>query len=151
MRKLDFFGSVFLVIFSLVSCREAYRLSLGKPRAPGPGLYPFLLGSLLLILSIAYLFKTLRSWRREDEIHLWEGLRWRKVILVLSLLFAYALLLESGGFVLCTFFLLMSLLRWVDRQRWYWVYAGSLGIDMACYVVFKLWLMIQLPRGILGI
>ena len=151
MRKLELFSSVFLVIFSLVACREAYRLSLGKPRAPGPGLYPFILGTLLLILSISYLFKALRAWRREEEIRLWKGLRWGKVILVLSLLFSYALLLESGGFVLCTFLFLVSLLRWVDRQRWYWVYAGSLGIDMACYVIFKLWLMIQLPRGILGI
>jgi len=151
MRKLELIASIFLVIFSVVACREAYRLSLGKLRTPGPGLYPFLLGALLLTLSVFYLFKALRSWRREDEIHLWEGLRWRKVILVLSLLFSYALLLESGGFVLCTLLFLMSLLRWVDRQRWYWVYAGSLGIDMACYVIFKLWLMIQLPRGILGI
>ena len=151
MRKLELFSSVFLVIFSLVACREAYRLSLGKPRAPGPGLYPFILGALLLILSISYLFKALRAWRREEEIRLWKGLRWGKVILVLSLLFSYALLLESGGFVLCTFLFLVFLLRWVDRQRWYWVYAGSLGIDMACYVIFKLWLMIQLPRGILGI
>ena len=151
MRKLELIASIFLVIFSVVACREAYRLFLGQLRAPGPGLYPFLLGALLLTLSVFYLFKALRSWRREDEIHLWEGLRWRKVILVLSLLFSYALLLESGGFVLCTFLFLVSLLRWVDRQRWYWVYAGSLGIDMACYVIFKLWLMIQLPRGILGI
>ena len=150
MRKLELIASLLLIIFSVVACREAYKLSLGRWGAPGPGLYPFLLGALLLTFSVVYLFRALRSWRREEEIHLWEGLRWRKVILVLSLLTAYALLLESVGFVLCTFLFLMVLFRWVDRQRWYWVYAGSLGIDMVCYVVFKLWLMIQLPRGILG-
>src|SRR5674476_487680 len=100
MRKLELIASIFLVIFSVVACRATYRLFLGQLRAPGPGLYPFLLGALLLTLSVFYLFKALRSWRREDEIHLWEWLRWRKVILVLSLLFSYALLLESGGFVL---------------------------------------------------
>jgi len=151
MRKLEFFASIFLVIFSTVACREAYRLSLGKPGVPGPGLFPFLLAALLLVFSVLYLFKALRLWRREQEIHLWRGIRWGKVILVLSLLILYALCLEKGGFLLCTFLFLMSLFQWVDRQRWYWVYIGSIGIAAVCYVIFKTWLMIQLPSGLLGI
>jgi putative tricarboxylic transport membrane protein len=151
MRKLELIASIFLVIFSGVACREAYRLSLGRWGAPGPGLFPFLLSAMLLLLSFLYFLKALRLWRRKKEIHLWKELRWGKVILVFSLLFTYALLLERGGFFLCTFLFLMSLFQWVDRQRWYWVYGGSLGITVACYAIFKLWLMIQLPRGIFGI
>jgi len=151
MRKLELIASIFLVIFSVVACREAHKLPFGRWGVPGPGLYPFLLGALLLAFSIIYLLRSLKSWRREDEVRLWDGLRWKKVILVLALLVAYALLMERVGFVLCTFFFLVVLFRWVDRQRWYWVYAGSLGIDIICYVIFKLWLMIQLPRGILGV
>jgi hypothetical protein len=29
MRRLEFFSSIFLLIFSLLVCREAYKLSLG--------------------------------------------------------------------------------------------------------------------------
>jgi len=151
MRRLEFFGSIFLLIFSLFFCREAYKLSLGPPGTPGPGLVPFLLGAILFVLSSIYFFKTLRALQQEQEIYLWRGLRWGKVILVFATLFAYALFLERGGFLLCTFLLLMSLFQWVDRQRWYWVYSGSLVITLLCYAVFKIWLKIQLPVGFLRI
>ncbi|OGP68723.1 MAG: hypothetical protein A2170_04735 [Deltaproteobacteria bacterium RBG_13_53_10] len=151
MRRLEFFVSLLLVLFSLLVCREAYRLSLGRPAVPGAGLFPFLLGGILVGLSLLYFFKSWNDWRREEEIPLWEGLRWKKVLLVLGALFAYGLLLEKVGFLFCTFLLLMSLFRWVDRQRWYWVYGGALGISVLCYLVFKIWLKIQLPVGFLRI
>jgi hypothetical protein len=151
MRRLEFFVSIFLIVFSFIACREAYKLSLGPPGTPGPGLVPFLLGAILFLLSCLYFFKTLHALRRVQEIHLWRGLRWRKVVLVLAILFSYALFLEKGGFFFCTFLLLMSLFQWVDRQRWYWVYGGSLGITLLFYMVFKIWLKIQLPVGFLRI
>ena len=151
MRRLEFFGSVFLLTVSLIICLEAYKLSLGLAGTPGPGLFPFLLGALLFFLSCLYFFKALRALRRGQEIHLWRGLRLGKVILVVSLLLSYALFLEKGGFLFCTILLLMALFRWVDRQRWYWVYSGSLGITLLCYVVFKIWLKIQLPMGFIRI
>jgi hypothetical protein len=151
MRRLEFFSSIFLLIFSLLVCREAYKLSLGPPGNPGPGLLPFLLGIILFALSCLYFFKTLRALRGGQEIHLWRGLRWGKVIFVLALLFSYSLLMEKGGFLICTFLLLFSLFRWVGRQKWYWVYVGSLGITFLCYAIFKIWLKIQLPAGFLRI
>jgi len=151
MRKLEFCGSILLLLFSLFVCREAYRLSLGPPGTPGPGLFPFLLATILFVLSGFYFFKTLIAWRREQEIYLWKGLRWGKVILVLIVLLSYSLLLEKVGFLICTFLLLVSLFHWVGRQRWYWVYGGSLGITLLCYIIFRIWLKIQLPVGFLRI
>jgi hypothetical protein len=151
MRRLEFFCSIFLLLFSLLVCREAYNLSLGPPGRPGAGLVPFLLGAILFGLSSIYFFKTLRVLRQEEEIYLWRGLRWGKVVLVFALLFSYALLLERGGFLLCTFLFLMSLFQWVDKQKWYWVYGGSLAITLLCHAVFKIWLKIQLPVGFLRI
>jgi hypothetical protein len=152
MRRLEFFVSIFLLIFSIVVCRESYKLSLiGPLRTPGPGLFPFILCVTLFVLSCLYFFKTLMALWRKQEIHLWRGLRWGKVILVLAILFSYVLLLEKGGFLFCTYLLLLSLFQWVDKQRWFWVYGGSLGITFIFYAVFKIWLKIQLPMGFLRI
>lgn len=151
MRRLEFYASIFLMFFSLFASREAYRLSLGSPGTPGPGLVPFLLSAVLFLLTFMYFLKALFAVRREDEIHLWRGLRWKKVVLVLAILFSYAALLEKAGFLICTFLLLMSLLQFVDRQRWYWVYGGSLAITLLFYMVFKTWLKVQLPLGFLRI
>jgi len=147
MRRLEFLSSILLILFSLLACREAYRLSLGRAAVPGPGLFPFLLGAILLGLSVLYFFKAWRDWQRKEEVRLWRGLRWGKVLLVVVALFAYGLLLEKVGFLFFTYALLMSLFRWLDRQKWYWVYGGAFGITLLCYVVFKIWLKIQLPTG----
>ena len=37
MRKLEFYASMLLMLFSLIFCREAYKLSLGIGGTPGPG------------------------------------------------------------------------------------------------------------------
>ncbi len=151
MRRLEFYASIILLCGSLLVCREAYKLSLGPSGIPGPGFVPFVLGALLFLLAGVYLVKTLQLWRREQEIALWQGLRWRKVILVFALLFAYALFLERVGFLLCTLLFLMALFSWVDRQKWYWIYIGSPGITFLFYAIFRLWLKIQLPVGLLRI
>jgi hypothetical protein len=151
MRKSEFYASIFLLIFSLLVCGEAYRLSLGPPGKPGPGFVPFVLSAMLFALSGFYFFNTLKALKRDKEIHLWHGLRWEKTVLVFSLLFAYALLLEKAGFILCTLILLMLLFTLVDRQRWYWIYIGSPGITFLFYAIFKMWLKIQLPVGFLRI
>jgi hypothetical protein len=151
MRKMEFYTSGLLMVFSLVVCLEAYKLSLGTIGKPGPGFNPFLMGAILFLLAVAYFFKTLQLRRREKEIHVWQGLLWGKVVLVFILLFAYALLLESGGFLLCTLLFLVAVFSCVGKQRWYWIYIGSPAITLLFYAVFKIWLNIQLPVGFMGI
>ena len=151
MKKLEFCAGVLFLAFSLFVCWEARKLGIGSYRTPGPGLFPFYLGLLLSALAVFYLLKTWRSGRPGQETHLWQGLRWGKVMLVLSLLLAYALLLETVGFHLCTLLFLVALFSWVDKQRWYWIYLGSPGITFLFYAVFELWLKIQLPPGLLRI
>ena len=65
--------------------------------------------------------------------------------------FAYALLLERGGFLLCTLLFLATIFSYVGKQRWYWIYIGSPAITFLFYAVFKIWLKIQLPVGFMGI
>jgi len=151
MRKMEFYASILLMIFSLLVCREAYQLSFGAIGKPGPGFTPFLTGAMLFVLAVLYVFKTLRLWQREEEIRLWQGLHWGKVILVFILLFAYALLLERGGFLLCTLIFFAVIFAYVGKQRWYWIYIGSPAITFLFYAVFKIWLKIQLPVGFMGL
>jgi hypothetical protein len=42
-RKMSvfFFGNLFWLLFSLITCMESYRLSLGSINQPGPGFFPF--------------------------------------------------------------------------------------------------------------
>ena len=70
--------------------------------------------------------------------------------IILAVLFGYSLFLDTLGFLVSTFILLLMLFRFVGPQKWVVAVGGSALASIASYVVFELWLKTQLPRGILG-
>jgi hypothetical protein len=76
-----------------------------------------------------------------------RGLIWKKSLIVLLALLAYALLLKPLGFSLCTALFIGFLLRAVQPQRWSVVLAGAMGAAVGAYGIFEAWLKAQLPRG----
>jgi hypothetical protein len=70
--------------------------------------------------------------------------------IILAVLFGYSLFLDTLGFLVSTFILLLMLFRFVEPQKWVVAMGGSALASIASYVVFELWLKTQLPRGILG-
>ena len=62
----------------------------------------------------------------------------------------YALVLEWLGFLLSTFGLLVFFFRTLQRQSWLVVVTGSLATSLLSYLVFKTWLGVNLPGGLLG-
>jgi len=65
----------------------------------------------------------------------------------MAALFVYTLVLESAGFVAATFALLVFFFRALERQRWLVAVASSLVTALVTYLVFKVWLNVQLPAG----
>ena len=65
-------------------------------------------------------------------------------------LFAYILLWPILGFLLSTVTLLFFLFRTVEPQPWKVTIGGSLLIPAAFYVLFEMWLKMQLPKGMSG-
>jgi Tripartite tricarboxylate transporter TctB family len=78
----------------------------------------------------------------------WKRFWWdRKVGALLVVLGGYVFLLDSLGYLLSTFLLVLFMLRWIDTQRWA-IALGMAAITSAgSYVVFAIWLSIPLPRG----
>ena len=76
--------------------------------------------------------------------------RWKKLVLILAILFSYALILDKLGHVISTFLLLFFLFRFVEAQRWIVTIVGSLIVSLVSYGVFDKWLKMQLPKGIWG-
>lgn len=59
----------------------------------------------------------------------------------------YALALEPLGFVAATFALLLFFFKALERQRWLVALASSLTTALLTYLVFKVWLNVQLPAA----
>jgi len=110
---------------------------------------PLLSGSLMCIFSIVTFLKALLH-KPEEVKRIWANIQFRKLILVLLTLLAYTLLLEKVGFLICTFFLIFFLLRFVDPQPWLTSLLGGGATSILTYLFFETWLKAQLPRGIFG-
>jgi putative tricarboxylic transport membrane protein len=151
MSKKDFRSSLIWLVFSIGVCIESYRLGMATLRNPGPGLYPFGIGLIMAIISLIVLFSSILGEKgtgsaEEPE----EKVNKRDLILVVILLFLYAVILERLGFVLSTLFFIIFILTIIEKKRWYTAISFAVLATVMIYAVFNLWLDSNLPRGILG-
>lgn len=149
--KKDQKSSLAWLILSLFIGFEVWRkLPVGNRHEPGPGLWPLCAVLLLGGLSIANFLKSMLDKTPEDCVAWYPRQRWRTIVLIMVSLMAYVFLLEWLGFLLCTFLLLVYLFRAAEPQPWVIAIGGSAFISVAAYIVFNLWLKVQLPQGIWG-
>jgi putative tricarboxylic transport membrane protein len=153
MRRYQISSAGFLLLLGAFFCFEARTLAIGRIVQPGPGFFPFWLGLALVILSLALIGKGFHERIEAASVSqgLWKGLRWEKVIFSLGALLLYAFFLESLGYILSTFLLMFFLFRTIEAQRWPVVILGSVITSFVTYILFRLWLQVQLPMGLWGI
>lgn len=146
MMRRDRVAATALLIFGLAAAFEAHRLAIGDPARPGPGFFPFGLGVTLGIVAIGLMLQRAPADGRPRGIPS-EPLRRDKVVLTLLGGLGYALVVESLGFSATTFAFLLFLLTVIEPQRRLTSVVISAVTAAASYVVFKVWLVVQLPVG----
>lgn len=150
----DRVSSSFWLILGLMVMYLSYRLGLGTLTNPGPGFLPFwcgviLAGLSLLVFSRGRVGQTRASRGRDYPLRkLWAGRRWPKGIYVVLALLTYTLTFTHLGFLLSTTVLLIFLFRAIESEKWGVAIGGALLASLISFVVFNLWLDVQLPRGI---
>jgi putative tricarboxylic transport membrane protein len=131
----------------------AFGYSLGDALGPGAGFFPFWLGTLGVVLSLA-LF--VQSWRGRA---IGEGTQallprgdgaWRAAALLAGLV-AAALLLQPLGFRLAMLVFSVGLLLALGVRRPVAIALFALASSFGLFHVFYHWLQVPLPIGLLGI
>ena len=152
MKNRDFFSSLFWLAIGAGVCYGGYDLELGTLHDPGSGFMFFWLGMIMMGLSLSIFVRALREKQETSEIRsIWAGVQWPKIVAVLIALFLYAYTFDILGFIPGTVLLLIFLFKAIEPQRWSIAIFGAVVSSLAAYVVFKLWLGSQLPKGLLGI
>lgn len=152
MGKADQVSSLFWLIFSVAVVYASYRMGLGSLNKPGPGFLPFWAGVILFGLAVLVFIQNKFIQQTKEKIpltELWSGMRWRKPIYILIALFAYELTFTYFGFILTTMVLLIFLFRGIEPTKWVWAITGAVLASVASFVLFGVWLQVQLPRGFL--
>ena len=153
MRKRDLYVVIFWIALGMFISVWAYvKLGIGKLNTPGPGLMPFLLGLLFILLALFAMIRVLRgaeqqNTSKEEKSDQHETV-YKKVILVVVALFAYAILLEPLGFILTTFLTMTLLFRSAGFERWIIAATYSGVVVLITYFLFT-YLGVRFPPGIL--
>lgn len=141
-------ASILWVLLGVYVALHGYHLGLGRLRHPGPGFIFFTAASLLILLGLIDLAGHFKAGKAKKETG--APVRWRKVLFVIVALGAYAFLLNSLGFLLATFLLMIFLFKAVEPMKWWLALAGSACTTLAAMGIFKLLLDVPFPRGPLG-
>jgi putative tricarboxylic transport membrane protein len=150
MKRYDQGSSLFWLLFSIIILVESLRLGVGTLNNPGTGFMSLAASGLLGILSLAlYLQASLK--RKAVEVKpLFSGTLWKRVSIVLIVLFLYARLMPVAGYLISTF-LLMAFLFWVlERKKVWWVLTLSLLTTASTYYLFSVLLNCDFPPCIFG-
>ena len=124
------------------------RYGLGTPDSPGTGFMPFWAGLAIAFFGlIGLIHGTLKARRGISWRPVLKDYSWGKALIVLTALFAYALLLKPLGFFFCTALFIGFLLRVIKPQRWSVVFLVALATAGGAYAIFEVWLQAQLPKG----
>ena len=145
----DFFQGLLWLCIGVGVLFFSSSYSMGTLSEPGPGALPFGLGLVFVLLSLILLFRSWRSKPSEDEKRLAFGSRWRKIFMIILFLALVTFFLESLGYLLSIFLMITLSMLIMEPKRW--VSAVLLGIisSFSSYMLFDVWLKVQLPKGLL--
>jgi len=153
LKKRDIIPALIWIIIGLVVMIVSYQMSLGTLHTPGPGMLPFILGSLLVILSLSISIKSLTLFKKtssgNSEAGIWAEIEFKNILIIVVSLVAYALMLEKIGFLITAFLFLFVLFSVFDSRRWIFALGASLLTVSVTYTLFVLALQVELPSGIL--
>jgi hypothetical protein len=151
MRDTDRVSGLFLFVVGMMTALWSLKYGFGSLSEPGVGFITFFAGTILALLALLLLFSSLRGKTTPAGLRaMWAGLDVKKVPYVLGLLVAYAFLLRPGGFPLCTFILLFLLFRVKGTYGIWTTLWVAFSVTAVSYLVFQVWLQVQLPKGVLG-
>lgn len=152
----DLISSLVCIGFGMIFCIGSVRYGDVRSGIPSAGFFPFVGGIMLIALSLVELISAIAAKNKKDDKSKREQFfpqrnSWKRLLLVVLALFAYALLLEYLGLLITTFLFVIFLTRFIEPQKWITAIAIAFLTSTLSYVLFKLWLKVELPKGIFGV
>ena len=152
MERYDRVISLIWVAIGVLLCVEAWSLGLGKVSEPQTGFMPFVVGLGIIVLAVLLLFESSLALRKNRSLKLsiWSEVNWRRILYMVVLLAGYAVLLRRLGYLIDTFLLMTLLVKSEEGSGWPGAVLSGLLISGISYLIFRVWLLVPFPEGILS-
>ena len=153
-RTMEIVVALVLLALSALVVYDSYRLgSKWGNDGPQSGYFPFYIGLLLGVASLATLVRVfLTQWRRDGKATAPPGLfvEWGQLKLVLSVLLpavVYVLAVQLVGMYVASAVYIMLFMRWLGHYSWVKSAAIGFGVSAAIFVLFEIWFKVPLFKG----
>ncbi len=148
----DRVSSFVWLLLGLVTMYGAVQLGIGTLHEPGSGFLALLAGGFISLVAVGIFLQSFLRWRGTpvNLKAIWAGANWHKSLTVAVVTLAFILGLETLGFFLTSFFVLLALFKWVEKLSWSKAIIIPVLTLAITYMVFNIFLKANLPRGVLG-
>ncbi len=152
-------SSLVLVVFGFGFLAHNLRYPFDSWANPGPGVFPFIVGTALVLLAAALFFQAIGQSRSPDA-----GTQTRKriasvrewlrkngevgPILLILVIALYLLTVKWIGFFVANFIFVVVSSRLMGAKGWRNPVALSAAVNLFCYGLFAVWLNLVFPRGL---
>jgi len=151
MIKYDWISGGFWLFFGIFILVGAQNYSFGTFQEPGGGLYPTLLGILLIIMAVLLLAQTRKASGEEGPQWDLKGGGLKRCVLALCGLMVIPFLFNVLGFLPTIFLFMIYVMKIILPLPWLTALATSVISTVGGHFLFQSWLKIQFPRGFLGL
>ncbi len=143
----EIFFDFLLFILGIVIIIVSLQYGFGALKQPGPGLYPFFLGLIIVPFSIVLVILGLKSKKAEP---IFDKAGFITFSLMVVSFFLWIVSLPVLGYVVATFGVTYAFCKIMKLEGWIRPLIMSICTALFVYLLFDVWLYIDLPRGILG-
>jgi hypothetical protein len=154
VKRDELIVGIVIFVFGGMTALLSLRMPIGTFRMAGTGMFPLLLGILLMILSGIFVLKVfsqgMAAKLKKEPLPESSG-SLIQLILFLGTMVIVTLFLSKLGYPLSAFLLMVALLRVLGVKRWTLTLPLSFATAVVCYFLFVQWLKIPLPKGWIGL
>jgi putative tricarboxylic transport membrane protein len=152
---MELVSSGILMLLGLVVIGGATRYAFGTLGNPGPGFFPVVLGSLLLILSGARFSKIFKRYftergEKKNPPFFSSPSGAKRVVTILGSLLLLRFVFPFLGLLIGLFIFSLVTIIALEPARWRKALIFSLSSSIGNYLLFSVWLQIEFPVGIFG-
>ena len=144
MKKLNagVWGGMVIFLISLLFLLYSFQYDYKGELGPGPGFFPVWLSGILMVLSILYIFESVKGKNLSEE--LWpSGEAVRKILFILFSLVVFVAALALFGMIAASVVFLF--LCFLKAYKWYSNLAISVGVSLFIFWLFNQVLGVPLP------
>jgi putative tricarboxylic transport membrane protein len=154
LKKDETIVGIVIFLFGAVTAVLSLKMPIGTFRMAGTGMFPLLLGILLMILSGIFVLKIFpkgMAAKVKKEPSPESSGSPIQLVLFLGTMVLATLFFNQLGYPLISFLLMLGLLRILGIKRWGLNILISVVAAVGSYFLFVKWLDIPMPKGWIGI